>query len=179
MPRTPRPNSFSVKPPAPVSAPPVDEALAGLFRREVRAVVWLLVRIVAVALLATLLRARIPGLGRFGPIVDAVAAALVLWPFFTARGRVFAWRIALGRSYVREERWSDAERALRPLRRTRNQVFDATGEGAYWLAVSLRGLGRADEAAAVFAHVAAGRRGGEWRDRARAEVERIGESHRP
>lgn len=150
-------------------APPVDEALSALFRRSVRAVVALLVRLVAVGLLTALLDTQLPALRRNRPLVDAVAGMLVLYPFFTALGRNAAWRIALGRAYVREERWAEAERTLHPFRLRTHQVFDAAGEGLYWLARAQSGLGRADEAARLYGLVARHGRG-EWQARAAAEI---------
>jgi hypothetical protein len=127
------------------------------------------VRLVAVAILTSLLEARIPALQGRALLLDAVGAVLVLWPFYTALGRIFAWRIALGRAYARERRWAEAERTLRPLARVRYQVFDATGEGAYWLGVALRGLGRNQEAGHLFRSVARQRRG-TWQEKAAAEA---------
>jgi hypothetical protein len=151
-----------------VAAPPVDEALTALLRRSVRAWVWLAVRVVALALLTSVLAMQLPWVRQNKGLVDALSGVLVLWPFFTATGRNWAWRIALGRAYAREGRWAEAERALSPLALPSRQIFDATGEGAYWLAVALREQGQGDPARRLFEQTARGRRG-EWADRAAAE----------
>lgn len=157
-------------PAAPVQAPPVEEALRALLRRDVRAVVSLLVGVVAVAILVSLLFAQSAALRQSRAVVEAAAGVLVLWPFFTAVGKNYAWRIALGRAYAHEERWADAARALAPLgRRARAQLFDATGEGTFWLACARRALGQNTEAARLFRLVAR-HRAGPWRERARAEL---------
>ena len=88
--------------------PPVDAALAALARRELRALVLLVARLIAVAVLIALLETQIPALRRAPFLPGAVGGALILWPFFTARGQSAAWRIALGRSYARAKRWPEA-----------------------------------------------------------------------
>lgn len=148
--------------------PPVDEALAALARRELRAVILLIARLIAVAVLITLLEMQVPALRRAPFLPEAVGGALILWPFFTARGRNAAWRIALGRSYARAKRWAEAERTLRPFARRAALGFDAAGEGAYWLAVAQRALGREEEARRLFQSVARTGRG-EWKTRAEAQ----------
>ena len=147
------------------SAPPLDEALAALARRSRRAGVSLVARLVAVAVLCTLMERAIPALRRGQIAVEFVAVGLVLWPFFTALGRNFAWRIALGRSYARDGRWPEAEQTLRPFAKPFGQMFDATGEGAYWLAHSLQAGGNPDAALLLLGEIARHRRG-TWRDRA-------------
>ena len=153
---------------APITdAPPADQALPALAARTARTFVFLFVRLAAVALLVTLLQARLPWVQDHRTLVDGIAALLVVLPFFTALGRGFAWRIALGRAYVREERWAEAERTLAPFNRRSYHPFDAAGEGAYWLALTHRALNRPDEARALLEFVARSGRG-EWRDRAAA-----------
>ncbi len=150
-------------------APPLGEAMSALLRRNVRAVVFVFVRLVAVALLSTLLERQIPSVRRNRLLVDAIGSVLVIWPFYTAIGRNAAWRIALGRAYVREGRWAEAERALLPFLRRGYQPFDAGGEGAYWLAVALRALGREKDALRLFQSVTRTRRG-PWREKAEAAL---------
>lgn len=159
------------RPEAAPALPPVEEALATLARRNLRAVIHLAVRLVATAILLVLLEAQFPGLRR-GPgrlVLEAGGGALVLWPFFTALGRAAAWRIALGRSYARAGRWSAAEQTLLPFTRAAYQPFDAAGEGTYWLATTRRALGHEDEARRLLEAVARSRRG-EWQARAAAEL---------
>lgn len=150
----------------PETLPDVDTALIELTRRQIRVGVALVVRIIAVALLTTILAHQVPAMARMKPLVDALSGVLVLWPFFTAYGRLQAWRIALGRSYAKAERWADTERTLLPLDGLRGSLYDATGEGRYWLATARRGLGRTEEAQRLFTCLAA-LSGGEWAERAR------------
>ncbi len=108
---------------------------------------FLFVRLVGVALLVSIWEAGgRPGFGRVRLVVDGVAALFVVLPFFTAYGRIFAWRIALGRVYVHEKRWAEAERTLAVLDRKGYHPFDAAGEGAYWLALVRRARGQDDDA---------------------------------
>lgn len=153
-------------------APPAAEAMAALTRRGARAVVFLFVRLVAVALFVTLVESQSPRMGRAARLLlEAAASLLVVLPFFTALGRIFGWRIALGRVYAQEERWAEAAHVLSVFARRGYHPFDARGEGAYWLALALRARGDTDEAQRLFRSVAE-TRAGEWRDRARAELDR-------
>jgi hypothetical protein len=149
--------------------PDVDTALTELTRRQIRIGVSLVVRIIAVAVLTAILSREIPAIAENKGIVDALSGVLVLWPFFTAFGKLQAWRIALGRSYARAERWTDAARTLASLHGLRVSLYDATGEGRYWLAVAWRGQGRGEDACRLFAALAA-LPGGEWAERARKET---------
>lgn len=143
------------------SAPPAEVALRALTQRSLRAVVFLFVRLVGAALLVSVLETRLIGVARYRTLVDGLAALLVVLPFFTAYGRVFAWRIALGRAYVREKRFADAERALSPLdRRGAYHPFDAAGEGVYWLALARRGRGNEADARRLLELLATQTRGG-------------------
>ncbi|MES2462349.1 MAG: hypothetical protein V4671_17330 [Armatimonadota bacterium] len=147
--------------------PPLKEALAGLSRQTGWAIGSLVVRIVAVAALGTILAHQIPWLRQNRVVLDVVGGALVLWPFFTALGRAYAWRIALGRTYAREERWTDAELTLTPFRHPRTRlIFDATGEGIYWLAISRSEMGNKDDAHHLLKRLAGEGRGA-WSERAR------------
>ena len=142
--------------------PDIDPALAELSRRTGRAFASLLVRVVAIGVLNVLLVRAVPGLRSARLIMDLVGVALAVWPFFTALGRTYAWRIALGRSYVRAERWLEAQRTLAPLRYPRVRLlFDAAGEGIYLLARTELALGAAEEARRLFA-VLAGEGRGKW-----------------
>lgn len=153
----------------PRTAPPIAEALAALTRRTLRAWVALFLRLLGVALLTTVLAFQIPWVAANKGLIDALSGVLVLWPFFTAIGRNLAWRIALGRAYAREARWAEAEQALALFARPHNQVFDATGEAAYWLALALREQGRTEAARRQFTTLAHSRRG-EWAEKAAAEL---------
>jgi uncharacterized protein HemY len=81
-------------------------------------------------------------------------------------GKNAAWRVALGRSYAKVGHWEDAIATLAPLRKARARLLDATGEGTYWLAVSLQEVGQTDEARVLFEHVASNPRQSEWVARA-------------
>jgi hypothetical protein len=153
-----------------VGGPPLEEALAELSRRTGWAIGSLVVRIVAIAVLNTILVHQIPWLGRNRVLLDAIGGALVLWPFFTALGQGYAWRIALGRTYAKEQRWSDADRTLTPFLHPRTRLFfDATGEGIYWLALSRSALGNIEDSRRLLQRLADERRG-VWSDRARESL---------
>lgn len=156
--------------PAGRAAPPAHDALRALARRGLRAAVFLFVRLVGVALLVSVWEASgAPGFGRARLLVDGMASLLVVLPFFTAYGRIFAWRIALGRAYVGEKRWAEAERTLAALDRKGYHPFDAAGEGAYWLALVRRALGHHDDARRLLDLVA--RQGnGHWKSEADAAL---------
>ncbi len=152
----------------PAAAPAASEALAALQRRTIRAVVFLFVRLVAVSVFITILTLRYPQL-RNSHLPDVVGILLVILPFFTAIGRGFAWRIALGRAYVGEGRWAEAEQALRVFDRAGYHPFDSHAEGAYWMAVTHRAQGRPEAARRLFGFVS--RQGREpWQSRALAEA---------
>jgi hypothetical protein len=151
------------------SAPPIDAALTELVRRSVRAGVWLVLRLVCAGFLLALVARQSPALAKAGAWLQPLAGLLVTLPFFTALGKNYAWRIALGRAYVAERRWSDAEKTLGVLTGARAALFDAAGEGRYHLAVARGALGRADDASRLFAEVAA-QGAAAWREKARAEV---------
>jgi hypothetical protein len=149
------------------AGPPRGEALAGLSRQTGWAIGSLIVRIVAVAALNTILAHQIPWLRQNRALLDALGGVLVLWPFFTALGRCYAWRIALGRTYAKEQRWEDADWTLTPFLHPRTRLFfDATGEGIYWLALSRSELGNKEDARRLLQRLAEERRG-VWSDRAR------------
>ena len=134
---------------------------------------FLFVRLVGVALLVSVWEAAAPpGFARLRLFVDGVGALLVVLPFFTAYGRIFAWRIALGRAYVTEKRWPDAARALAALDRKGYHPFDATSEGAYWLALTCGALGKNDDARRLLELVA--RQGNvEWKSKADAALHSV------
>jgi hypothetical protein len=151
-----------------VVLPDVDAALAELARRHQRAIASLVVRVIAVGFLAALLCAQIPWLARHRSLVDALSGTLVLWPFFTALGHLYSWRIALGRAYAGAERWEDTERTLRPLTGLRARLFDAAGEGTYWLALAYRALGREVDSVRLLEALAS--TNGGWAERARGAL---------
>jgi|GEM_PF-7060599 hypothetical protein len=149
--------------------PPRETALRELARRHARALAWLGVRTVGAGLVLVAVVGQAPGAARHLGWLEAVAALLAAAPYFTALGRVHAWRIALGRSYARAEQWEDAAVTLAPLTGVRARMFDSTGEGRYWLALALLRLGRDGEARAHFREVVADARP-DWREKAQLEL---------
>jgi hypothetical protein len=109
--------------------PELPVALRELLRRQVRAVVWLVVRIVALSALSASLVMASPWLRNNRWILDMLAGVLVLWPLWGTIGRNWGWRIALGKSYLAAGRHADALAVLRPLDGLQGMLFDATGEG--------------------------------------------------
>lgn len=109
--------------------PELPDALRELWRRQIRAIVWLVVRIVAVAAISASLVISTPWLRTNRWILDAISGVLVLWPLWGTVGRNWAWRIALGRAYYNAGRHADAEAVLKPLSGLQGALFDATGEG--------------------------------------------------
>ncbi len=136
------------------TAPPLSEASASLARRTGAVYMSLLIRAVAVGVLWAILAARLPFLARNQAVLDAIGAVLVVAPFFTAMGKLYAWRIALGRAYLRENRASDAASALAPFDTLRARLFDATGEGAFHLVLARRGVSSDDNATHLLTRVA-------------------------
>jgi hypothetical protein len=109
--------------------PELSAALRELLRRQVRAVVWLVVRIVALSALSASLVMASPWLRTNRWLLDMLGGVLVLWPLWGSVGRNWAWRIALGKSYLAAGRFADAMAVLRPLDGLQGMLFDATGEG--------------------------------------------------
>lgn len=135
--------------------PEAESALPELARRHARAVVALLLRAVSLAFLTAVLTIVAPAVRPYRPLLDAASGVLALWPFFTSLGRLYAWRITLGRAYARAGRWADAVRTLGPLQGARARLFDAPGQGRYYLGAALLGEGRGDEADRLFGVLAA------------------------
>ena len=151
---------------APTGLPEPATALPELSRRYVRLWVSLLVRIVALGILTAILVRQSLWLEQNRILLDSLSGVLALWPFFTGMGKLYAWRIALGRKYAEAERWADAAPTLAPVGGIQGRLFDVTGEGRYWLARALHGIGKEAEAKELLSWVAA-LPGGEWAKRAR------------
>jgi len=115
-------------------------AMRQLARRQWGAIGMLFLRVVLLSVLSTALRIQIPALRSVQPLVDAVSGMLALWPFWTAVGRNWQWRIALGRAYADAGRPADAVRVLAALDGVQGKLFDAQGTGAAVLARSREAL---------------------------------------
>ncbi len=114
---------------SPAALPELPDALRELLRRQVRAVVWLVVRIVALSALSASLVMASPWLRNNRWTLDMASGVLVLWPLWGSIGRNWAWRIALGKSYLVAGRHADATAVLQPLDGLQGMLFDATGAG--------------------------------------------------
>jgi hypothetical protein len=113
-----------------------ESALRALLRRQLRALVLLLVRIVAVALLLTLLKplwGPRPWLGNLGFALGALLCGI---PLLRDVARNWSWRIALGEAYLAAHRFDDAHAVLLPLRSIQGQLFDPGARGARALALT-------------------------------------------
>src|SRR5690349_20518077 len=115
--------------------PEPETALTELSRRYVRQWVFLLMRIVTLGILTAIMVRQPPWLEQNRALLDALSGVLALWPLFTDMGKLYAWRIALGRRYAEAKRWADAARTLAPVGGIQGRLFDVTGEGRYWLAI--------------------------------------------
>lgn len=162
----PRTKPRRTKPSVPTpSVPDPQTALPELTRREVRAFIALLVRAVLVAFLSVVLARQVPGFRAYRLLWETVGGTLVLWPYLTTLGRVYEWRIHLGRAYARAAQWENARRTLAPLIGPRGALFDAVGEGRYFLAAALRGVGEAQKADRLLQTLGVNGRS-PWRERA-------------
>ena len=142
--------------------PDGDTALRQLAVGHARAVFSLLLRLLSAGFLIALLTIQLPAVRRALPLANAVGVALVAWPFFTSMGRLYGWRIALGRRCAEANQWEDAVRTLTPLVGMRATLFDAGGEGRYHLALALQHLGRDDEAQRQWREIANQYARSEW-----------------
>jgi hypothetical protein len=112
----------------PPELPDVDTALALLRRRHLLLVGALLARLICAAILSALLAPRLSSLRG---LLDVFLIVLIVWPLYTGLGRLYSWRIALGRAYLGQDLVGDAARILAPLAAhpRRALLFDASGEG--------------------------------------------------
>lgn len=157
--------------------PEPETALPELSRRYIRLWISLLVRIVALGILTAILVRQSSWLENNRVLLDSLSGVLALWPFFTGMGKLYAWRIVLGRKYAEAERWTDAAQTLAPVGGIQGRLFDVTGEGRYWLAIALHGTGKAQEAKELLSWVAA-LPGGEWAKRAKEPLPSTGNTAR-
>jgi hypothetical protein len=156
-----------------ITCPRWGAASRELLVREARAITWMLVRVVSVAVLITLLVRSAPQLQQIRFLLDTIGGFLVLAPLFTSLGADVRGAYLLGKRYMEARRFDDAVTVLQVLSGLRAKLFDARGEGRYYRAVALRSLNRAAEAEAVFREVA--EQGREpWREKASAELVSMG-----
>ena len=114
----------------------LSAARTALFRRQVRALVWLCVRIVLIAMLTATLTINVPWLRERRWLLDMGGGVLALWPLWSDLGKNWAWRIKLGAALLEAGRFADAEDLLRPLDGIQGALFDANGEGKRLLAAA-------------------------------------------
>lgn len=116
--------------------PDREVALRALLRRQLRALVLVVVRLVAVAILLTLLKPLWGPRPLLGNVFFALGALLCGVPLLRDVGRNWGWRIALGEAYLHANRLEDARVVLQPLRSIQGQLFDPGGRGARALAAA-------------------------------------------
>ena len=109
-------------------------ALRELLRRQVRAVVMLVVRLVACGIFLTLMKPLWSRQAWLESLFVAVGALLCGVPLLRDVGRNWSWRIGLGIAYLNVGQLADAEALLAPLNRIQAQLFDPGGKGARALA---------------------------------------------
>ncbi len=104
-------------------------ALRELLRRQIRAVVLLVVRIAACALLLTLLKPLWGARPWLSNLLFGLGGLLCGIPLLRDVGRNWRWRIALGQAYLAAGHYEDAEVTLKPLDGIQGQLFDPEGGG--------------------------------------------------
>ncbi len=120
--------------------PEPSAAMETLARRQRMAVGMLVFRILLLSLLSGILRVQMPWLRSVEAGMDAMAGVLALWPFWTAVGRNWQWRIALGSAYVNAGRFPEAVAVLGALDGIQGKLFDARGDGAKALSTARKAL---------------------------------------
>lgn len=114
---------------ASTTLPDRDEALRQLFRRQVRALMALFIRILLLAMLTAFLLQQWPVLRHHCWFLDTLSGILCVGPLLKTATRNWGWRIALGKAYLAAGRFSDAEAVLRPLEGIQGQLFDLSRDG--------------------------------------------------
>ena len=114
--------------------PELTAAMAALAARQRRAAGLLFLRVLLLSILAGVIKTQMPWMRNLDFVFDAGMGILALWPFWTAMGRNWQWRIALGSAYVNAGRFAEAAQLLGPLDGVQGRLFDARGEGAALLA---------------------------------------------
>lgn len=123
-------------PPTTKDLPDRETALRTLLRRQLRALVLVVVRILALAILLTLLKPLWGPRPLLGNFFFALGALLCGVPLLRDVGRNWGWRIALGEAYLNANRLEDARAVLQPLQSIQGQLFDPGGRGARALAAA-------------------------------------------
>lgn len=123
-----------------VDLPEPESAMATLAARQRRAIGLLAFRVMLLCVLSGVIKVQMPWMRQLEVLLDAGAGVLALWPFWTAVGRNWQWRIALGTAYANSGRPADAVRVLSALDGIQGRLFDARGDGAAALAAARRAL---------------------------------------
>jgi hypothetical protein len=111
---------------ASATLPPLNNALRELFRRQVRAVVWLVVRMLLLAMVMATLHQSLPALDN---LISALAGILAIGPFLFSIAQNWRWRIALGKAYLTAGQKADAIIVLKPVNGIQGMLFDPAGVG--------------------------------------------------
>lgn len=122
--------------------PEREDALRQLFRRQVRAIVALVLRMVLLAMLSAFLLIQWPALRQSRWILDTVTGMICVGGLLKEVARNWSWRIGLGVAYLKAGRYADAELVLKPLDTVQGQLFDPGGQGASALAKAREELGK-------------------------------------
>ncbi|WP_309709488.1 hypothetical protein [Armatimonas sp.] len=112
------------KSPNETSLPEREVALRQLLRRQLRAFIFVLVRLVAWGLLLTLIKPLWVGRLWLDNLLFGLGALLCGIPLFKDISRNWGWRIALGVTYLNANRLEDAEALLAPLTGIQALLFD-------------------------------------------------------
>ena len=118
------------KSPTETSLPEREVALRQLLRRQLRAVVLVLVRLVAWGLLLTLLKPLWVGRLWLENVLFGLGALFCGIALFKDISRNWGWRIALGVAYLNANRLADADALLAPLTGIQAQLFDPQNIGS-------------------------------------------------
>lgn len=91
---------------------------------------------------------NIPGTPLFPDrrFLDTISMLIVMTPFFLGTNKFFATRLRLGREFVANKQWKEAEASLEAFSHMGQRFLDRSGEAHYLLAVALDHLGKIAEA---------------------------------
>ncbi len=144
----------------------IEKALAN---RQARIWIRFGVRVVIVAIVSAFVTQRVAFLAANRSVIDAISGVVVLWPLWTQLGQLYMARIDEGKHQSEQKQWAAARRILAPFAAPPvSRLFDATGEGTYFLARALEQLGETDKARALHAQNA---RPTEWGEKSAEALE--------